>query len=732
MSGLPVRSSGSSAAGPAHRPTRRGLRLVVFGGLIAAALALASCQPHGAALQGRITLTEGGHFAGIQVRVYSSTTESIVATTHTDRDGDYSFMPAMVAEGTYRILFSEDSWWHGATGWADATDVTVTAGSTRTIDATIDEATGSVAGMVTDGTDPLADVHVTARTMEFDQPIADTVTRADGTYRFAALPVGGYRFRFTLHGHTTRYSSSVAKLVDAPIITVGDGSTITGVDTTLIGEASISGIISDGSAPVEGGVVLITDLQNGLRRSLAVTSANGRFTFGELNAGQYAISWYDAPADEIAYYGWNGDGPQEPAAVTVPSGGTVDLGTLEWGTSFYPPTAPSAVTATAGAELAVVNWQPPAGIGGKAITGYTVTSDPGAKTCTTAGALRCGISGLTSGTTYTFTVTATNAIGDGPASASTAPVIPTTTAQWQQVMTPAYDAPSGRSMPAMAPLGDGRVVLYGGALDLEKPSGDTWVWSDDAWTQLHPTTAPDPLVRASMASLPGGGVMLFGGTSVSGGRPSNETWIFDGMYWNRPDLTTAPSPRSAAAMTTLSNGDVLLFGGLGGDSAPLDDTWIFDGFTWTELDPGTSPPARMDSTIATLPGGEAVLFGGTSDGTTVMDDTWVFDGTTWHDVDPTTAPPGRIGAAMVALGDGGVVLFGGGDFGSLTSFDDTWTFDGTDWTAQDPSTVPPARYGAAAATTSDGEALVFGGLDLANISEGDDGNVPNDTWVFDG
>lgn len=59
------------------------------------------------------------------------------------------------------------------------------------------------------------------------------------------------------------------------------------------------------------------------------------------------------------------------------------------------------------------------------ITGYTVTAQPGGQTCSwTSGPLHCTVVGLAPGTAYTFTVTATNAIGTGPASVPSAPVTP--------------------------------------------------------------------------------------------------------------------------------------------------------------------------------------------------------------------------------------------------------------------------------------------------------------------
>ena len=89
------------------------------------------------------------------------------------------------------------------------------------------------------------------------------------------------------------------------------------------------------------------------------------------------------------------------------------------------PGAPTGVTAVAGAGAASVTWVAPSSTGGSAITAYTVTSSPGARTCTTTGALTCSVTGLTGGTSYTFTVTATNSSGTGPASAASNAVTPT-------------------------------------------------------------------------------------------------------------------------------------------------------------------------------------------------------------------------------------------------------------------------------------------------------------------
>jgi hypothetical protein len=88
------------------------------------------------------------------------------------------------------------------------------------------------------------------------------------------------------------------------------------------------------------------------------------------------------------------------------------------------PGAPKAVTAVAFDTSAQVHWSPPDSNGGTAITGYLVTSNPDARTCSTTTGLTCAISGLTNLVPYTFTVQATNNIGIGAASDPSDPVTP--------------------------------------------------------------------------------------------------------------------------------------------------------------------------------------------------------------------------------------------------------------------------------------------------------------------
>lgn len=97
------------------------------------------------------------------------------------------------------------------------------------------------------------------------------------------------------------------------------------------------------------------------------------------------------------------------------------------------PGAPTIGTATAtSSTTATVAFTAPISNGGSTITSYTATSSPGGVTGTLvqAGSGTITVSGLSASTSYTFTVTATNAIGTGAASAAsnsiTTPVTPPT------------------------------------------------------------------------------------------------------------------------------------------------------------------------------------------------------------------------------------------------------------------------------------------------------------------
>jgi hypothetical protein len=87
------------------------------------------------------------------------------------------------------------------------------------------------------------------------------------------------------------------------------------------------------------------------------------------------------------------------------------------------PSAPANVTATPGNGQALVSFDAAGTNGGPAISSYTVTSNPGGYTYSGAGTT-IKATGLINGTSYTFTVVATNSVGSSSASAPSNAVTP--------------------------------------------------------------------------------------------------------------------------------------------------------------------------------------------------------------------------------------------------------------------------------------------------------------------
>lgn len=136
------------------------------------------------------------------------------------------------------------------------------------------------------------------------------------------------------------------------------------------------------------------------------------FTLGKKYPGNFtppaAPVANDAP-NLLALYHFNGDGADSAGvAEVVPTA----------------PAAPTNVVATVGSEngTASVAFTAPANNGGAAISSYTVTASTGQTAA--GGASPIVVSGLASVAT-TFTVTATNSIGTGPASSASNSITPT-------------------------------------------------------------------------------------------------------------------------------------------------------------------------------------------------------------------------------------------------------------------------------------------------------------------
>jgi Domain of unknown function (DUF1929)/Fibronectin type III domain len=265
------------------------------------------------------------------------------------------------------------------------------------------------------------------------------------------------------------------------------------------------------------------------------------------------------------------------------------------------PAAPSGVTATAGNTAATVTWTAPA-TGGSPITSYTVTpylAGQAQATKTVTGSppvTAAAITGLTNGSSYTFTVTATNAIGPGPPSATSNAVTPSAAAVpsfVQQASTHVASA-SSISVTPTAPLGSGdRLVVEVGAWSAAKATtsgvtdsaGDTFTevshFTGPDQTEQSVWTAPitagaggDPTVTATFSSAASGAItaLEYRGLSTAAG-----TGAVDQQASASGTTTTAASVSSGPTAATGAGNELAV--GFYSDSGFGDTLTAGSGYT---------------------------------------------------------------------------------------------------------------------------------------------------------
>lgn len=177
--------------------------------------------------------------------------------------------------------------------------------------------------------------------------------------------------------------------------------------------------------------------------------------------------------------------------------------------SATPPSAPTGAAAVVGNAQASVSFSAPVANGGSAIAGYTVVSSPAGGVDSNAGStgLSHTITGLANGTSYTFTVVATNAIGTSPASVASGSVTPSVPV----IPAPSYgSAPSAPTTTTVAPGGSATL----GSIPVVSQGGATVTVPKDASggkVTLQSGGAPTSLVLgdAKLSATPLGGTASF-------------------------------------------------------------------------------------------------------------------------------------------------------------------------------------------------------------------------------
>jgi hypothetical protein len=258
--------------------------------------------------------------------------------------------------------------------------------------------------------------------------------------------------------------------------------------------------------------------------------------------------------------------------------------------------APTSVVATAGNGQASVTWIAPVNNGGSPITGYTVTSS-GGQTCTTTGALTCTVTGLTNGTSYTFTVTATNVYGNSPTSAVFPAGANTWVANTENNATSSMSVAYGNGI--YLALGDYSPIIGGSTstTTMTSTNGTTWIAggalpANIDWTSVaygngtfvavsygYPDTAYSTNNGASwtLVSAPeqyNQSVTYGNGTFVATQWGSNiDSYSTNGgVSWS-----TGTMPATSYYFVTFGNGEFVAAGGWAGTTS----AYSTNGITWT-------------------------------------------------------------------------------------------------------------------------------------------------------
>lgn len=233
------------------------------------------------------------------------------------------------------------------------------------------------------------------------------------------------------------------------------------------------------------------------------------------------------------------------------------------------PGAPTIDAVTPGDGEVSVGFSAPSFTGGSAITDYTVTSIPG-NFSVSGGTSPIVVPGLTNGTAYSFTVTAENAVGEGPASTSSSAVTPkaaqvitfnppgnqnfgaalTLTASASSSLVPSFTS-STSTVCTVTPGGAVTFVTVGECTIAANQPGNAQYLAAPQVTQTFQVNAVVPAAPVIGSATAGDGeaTVSFTAPAFTGGIP-----LTDYTVVSDPDGILATGTQSPITVTGLTNG----------------------------------------------------------------------------------------------------------------------------------------------------------------------------------